>query len=104
MRDEDTTMTSRTPVDRFKSLRLLGALAGLSVVLGATRATRATLGAGGPPPTPPPPPPPRPDAPPMLPPIRLSYTRFAAVAGPSGLWPEDIGPNFYNSGNNETSK
>src|SRR4051794_28511891 len=33
--DEDKTMTARTPLDRRYSLRLLGALAGLSVVLGA---------------------------------------------------------------------
>ena len=25
--------------------------------------------------------------------IRLSYPRIAAVAGPCGLWPEDLGPN-----------
>src|ERR1700675_65268 len=35
MRDEDRTMTNRTPVDRDRTLRLLGALAGLSVALGA---------------------------------------------------------------------
>src|SRR6202790_4549309 len=35
MRDEDRTMTNRTPADRHRTLRLLGALAGLSVVLGA---------------------------------------------------------------------
>ena len=39
MQDEDTTMTSRTPVDRLKNLRLLGALAGLSIVLGACNQT-----------------------------------------------------------------
>jgi pilus assembly protein CpaD len=27
----------------------------------------------------------------MLPPIKLSYPRIAAVAGPCGLWPEDLG-------------
>src|SRR3984957_10730514 len=35
MRDEDETMKIRTPVDRHRTLRLLGALAGLSVALGA---------------------------------------------------------------------
>src|SRR6266702_7074435 len=35
MRDEDRTMTSRTPADRHRTLRLLGALAGVSVALGA---------------------------------------------------------------------
>lgn len=36
-----------------------------------------------------------------LPTINLSYPRIAAVAGPCGLWPEDLGPNIYNSGYNE---
>jgi pilus assembly protein CpaD len=31
----------------------------------------------------------------------LSYPRIAAVAGPCGLWPEDLGPNLYDSGYNE---
>ena len=35
MRDEDRTMTNRTPADRHRTLRLLGALAGVSVALGA---------------------------------------------------------------------
>src|SRR3979411_1942017 len=35
MRDEDRTMTNRTPVDRHRSLRLLSALVGRSVALGA---------------------------------------------------------------------
>src|SRR5258708_21100794 len=35
MRGEDRTMTNRTPVDRLRPLRLLGAVAGLSVALGA---------------------------------------------------------------------
>ena len=175
-------MTSRTPVDRFKSLRLLGALAGLSVVLGACNQTaevtasaptdyrqrhpiavteanrsivvfvgqgrgglsapqradvmglaqtwireatgsivadvpvdtpnaraaaaayqdiRATLAAGGVPSSAVTLHHYRPDDPRMLPTIRLSYPRIAAVAGPCGLWPEDIGPNLYNSGYNE---
>jgi pilus assembly protein CpaD len=32
----------------------------------------------------------------FLPPIRLTYSRIAAVAGPCGLWPEDIGPSIKN--------
>src|ERR1700687_194996 len=28
--------------------------------------------------------------------IRLSYPRIAAVAGPCGLWPEDLGPSIKN--------
>ena len=43
----------------------------------------------------------RPDDLRALPPIRLSYPRIAAVAGPCGLWPEDLGPNIYDSGYNE---
>src|SRR6202165_4567573 len=35
MRDEDRTMTNRTTADRHRTVRRLGALAGLSVVLGA---------------------------------------------------------------------
>ncbi len=31
-----------------------------------------------------------------LPTIRLSYPRIAAVAGPCGLWPEDLGPSIKN--------
>jgi pilus assembly protein CpaD len=38
----------------------------------------------------------RPDDPGLLPTIRLSYSRIAAVAGPCGLWPEDLGPNIAN--------
>src|ERR1700732_1865872 len=36
--------------------------------------------------------------------IRLSYPRMAAVAGPCGLWPEDLGPSILDprySGNTE---
>ena len=33
-----------------------------------------------------------PDDPQTLPTIRLSYPKISAVAGPCGLWPEDIGP------------
>ncbi len=38
----------------------------------------------------------RPDDPKFLPPIRLTYPRLAAVAGPCGLWPDDIGPSIKN--------
>ena len=30
--------------------------------------------------------------------IRLTYPRIAAVAGPCGLWPEDLGPSIKNRG------
>jgi pilus assembly protein CpaD len=180
MRDEDRTMTNRIPVDRHRTLRLLGALAGLSVVLGACtytgaevvtasvpddyrlrhpiaieeanrsivifvghargglsasqradvlglaqiwvregtgaivadvpvdtpnaraaassfREIQALLAAGGVPP--------RgitlrhyhPDDPRKLPTITLTYPRIAAVAGPCGLWPEDLGPSILNN-------
>jgi pilus assembly protein CpaD len=173
-------MTNRTPVDRLRALRLLGAVAGLSVALGACtnttgevvtasvpndyrlrhpiaiqeadrsvvifvghargglsasqradvlglaqtwvregtgaivadvpvdtpnaraaedtfREIRAQLAAGGVP---------RggitlrryhPDDPRTLATIRLSYPRIAAVAGPCGLWPEDLGPSSMNN-------
>jgi pilus assembly protein CpaD len=42
-----------------------------------------------------------PDDPRTLATIRLSYPRMAAVAGPCGLWPEDLGPSIENSGYNE---
>jgi pilus assembly protein CpaD len=184
MRDEDRTMTNRTPVDRLRTLRLLGAAAGLSVALGACtytgaevvtasipndyrlrhpiaieeanrsivifvgharggltasqradvtglaqtwlregtgaiiadvpvdtpnaraaadsfREIRAQLAAAGVPP--------RgitlrryhPDDPRTLATIRLSYPRIAAVAGPCGLWPEDLGPSILNNGYSE---
>src|SRR5712671_3710344 len=173
MRDEDRTMTNRTPVDRHRSLRLLSAFVVLSVALGACthtdevvtasvpndyrqrhpiaiqeadrsvvifvghargglsssqradvmglartwvregtgaivadlpvntpnaraaadafREVRALLAAGGVPS--------RgitlrhyhPDDPRTFATIRLSYPRIAAVAGPCGLWPEDLG-------------
>jgi pilus assembly protein CpaD len=41
-----------------------------------------------------------PDDPRTFPPIRLSYPRIAAVAGPCGLWPEDLGPSIMNNGYN----
>jgi pilus assembly protein CpaD len=184
MRDEDKTMTNRTSVDRHRSLRLLGALAGLSAALGACTFTgeevvtasvpndyrlrhpiavqeanrsivvfvghargglsapqradvmglariwvqeatgaivadvpvdtpkaraaadtfqeiRTLLAAGGVPP--------RgiklhryhPDDAQALATIRLSYPRISAVAGPCGLWPNDIGPSVLNNGYNE---
>jgi pilus assembly protein CpaD len=37
-----------------------------------------------------------PDDPRTLATIRLSYPRIAAVAGPCGLWPEDLGPSIKN--------
>ena len=43
----------------------------------------------------------RPDDIRTLPTIRLSYPKISAVAGPCGLWPEDLGPNIDNSGYNE---
>jgi pilus assembly protein CpaD len=179
MRDEDRTMTNRTSVDRQRSLRLLSALSGVSVALGACtyttaevvtasipddyrqrhpiaiqeadrslvifvghargglspsqradvmglaqvwvreatgaivvdvpvdtpnaraaadafREIRAVLAAGGVPPGgiklrhy-------HPDDPRTLATIRLSYPRIAAVAGPCGVWPENLGPSILN--------
>ncbi|MCA1391989.1 MULTISPECIES: CpaD family pilus assembly protein [unclassified Bradyrhizobium] len=43
----------------------------------------------------------RPDDPGLLPTIRLSYSKITAVAGPCGLWPEDVGPNILNPGYTE---
>jgi pilus assembly protein CpaD len=37
-----------------------------------------------------------PDDPRQMATIRLSYPKLAAVAGPCGLWPEDIGPSIKN--------
>jgi pilus assembly protein CpaD len=169
-------MTNRTPVDRYKALRLLGALAGLSAVLGACNTTTESVTAsvpddyrlrhpiaveeadrsivifvgharGGlsapqrsdvtglaqtwvregtgaivadvPVDTPNAPAaaatfrevqtvlmasgvPSRgiilhhyhPDDPRLLPTIRLSYPKISAVAGPCGVWPEDLGPSI----------
>jgi pilus assembly protein CpaD len=36
-----------------------------------------------------------------LPTIKLSYPKISAVAGPCGLWPEDLGPSVQNTGYNE---
>jgi pilus assembly protein CpaD len=38
----------------------------------------------------------RPDDPRLMATIRLSYPKLAAVAGPCGLWPEDLGPSLKN--------
>jgi pilus assembly protein CpaD len=43
----------------------------------------------------------RPDDPRTLPTIRLSYLTISAVAGPCGLWPQDLGPNIDNVAYNE---
>ena len=40
----------------------------------------------------------RPDDPKFLPPIRLTYPKLKAVAGPCGLWPEDLGPSIKDKG------
>jgi len=40
----------------------------------------------------------RPDDPRGLATIRLTYPRIAAVAGPCGLWPDDLGPSVENPG------
>ena len=181
---EDIKMTNRTPVDRLRILRLLGALFGLSTALGACtytgaevvtasvpndyrlrhpiaieeanrsvvifvgrargglsdsqradvlglaqiwvregtgaivadvpvntpnaqaaassfREIKALLAAGGVPP--------RgitlhhyhPDDARTLATIRLSYPRIAAVAGPCGLWPQDLGPSILNTNHSE---
>jgi pilus assembly protein CpaD len=39
-----------------------------------------------------------PDDPRQLATIRLSYPRMAAVVGPCGLWPEDLGPSIKDKG------
>jgi pilus assembly protein CpaD len=38
----------------------------------------------------------RPEDPRHLPAIRLNYPKISAVAGPCGLWPDDIGPSIKN--------
>jgi pilus assembly protein CpaD len=40
----------------------------------------------------------RPEDPRLMATIRLSYPKLAAVAGPCGLWPEDLGPSLKNKG------
>jgi pilus assembly protein CpaD len=37
-------------------------------------------------------------------PIRLTYSRIAATAGPCGTWPEDLGPNISNPRYNENKQ
>ncbi|WP_420964104.1 CpaD family pilus assembly protein [Bradyrhizobium sp. B120] len=44
------------------------------------------------------------DDPRALPTIRLSYSKMAAVAGPCGLWPSDLGPSIYNPSYNENKQ
>jgi pilus assembly protein CpaD len=39
-----------------------------------------------------------PDEPRQMATIRLNYPRISAVAGPCGLWPEDLGPSIKNKG------
>jgi pilus assembly protein CpaD len=40
----------------------------------------------------------RPDDPRQLATIRLNYAKISAVAGPCGLWPDDLGPSANNPG------
>ena len=40
----------------------------------------------------------RPNDPRQLATLRLSYPKISAVAGPCGLWPEDLGPSIKNKG------
>jgi len=42
-----------------------------------------------------------PDDPRSLPTIRLSYPKMSAVAGPCGLWPEDLGPSIQDPSYNQ---
>jgi pilus assembly protein CpaD len=42
----------------------------------------------------------RPEDPQFFPPIRLSYPKIKAVAGPCGLWPDDLGPSILDPGYN----
>jgi pilus assembly protein CpaD len=39
-----------------------------------------------------------PDDPRTLPTVRLSYPKISAVAGPCGLWPQDLGPSIKDRG------
>jgi pilus assembly protein CpaD len=39
-----------------------------------------------------------PDDPRQLATLRMSYPKISAIAGPCGLWPEDIGPSIKNKG------
>ena len=38
----------------------------------------------------------RPEDPRQLPAIRLNYPKISAIAGPCGVWPEDLGPSIKN--------
>lgn len=38
----------------------------------------------------------RPEDPRQMPAIRVNYPKMKAVAGPCGLWPEDLGPSIHN--------
>jgi pilus assembly protein CpaD len=40
----------------------------------------------------------RPDDPRLMATIRLNYPKISAVAGPCGLWPDDLGPSIKNKG------
>ncbi|MEH2504370.1 MULTISPECIES: CpaD family pilus assembly protein [unclassified Bradyrhizobium] len=40
----------------------------------------------------------RPEDPRHMAAIRLNYPKISAVAGPCGLWPEDLGPSIHNKG------
>jgi pilus assembly protein CpaD len=40
----------------------------------------------------------RPEDPRHMAAIRLNYPRISAIAGPCGLWPEDLGPSIHNKG------
>jgi pilus assembly protein CpaD len=43
----------------------------------------------------------QPEDPRTFPTIKLSYPKISAVAGPCGLWPEDLGPSLQDTGYNE---
>src|SRR6266404_5446738 len=103
-------MTSRIPADRGRALRVAGALIGLAVVLGACKHTDEDLAAVSYSPDY------RqrhpiaiqeanrsitvrqyhPEDPRHMAAIRLNYPKISAVAGPCGLWPEDLGPSINN--------
>ncbi|MGY3442395.1 CpaD family pilus assembly protein [Bradyrhizobium sp. USDA 4473] len=46
----------------------------------------------------------RPDDPRQMPAIRVNYPKMKAVAGPCGLWPEDLGPSIHNGSYNENKQ
>ena len=46
----------------------------------------------------------RPENPRTLPTIRLSYPKIVAVAGPCGVWPEDLGPSILNNHHSENKQ